>query len=218
MLVFSLKIFMPTKSKRILKKQVTDLIKTGNLEFMVTEWIIDRVPFAFSNEVQYLKWKHEVSKGLGIDPRCVCVTGSAAIGLSLNPDKGFKAFDSNSDIDIAAVSHPHFETAWHFLRSMGAERYKLPPDELEAIKKHKDHYVYLGTIACDLILHLLPFGSKWVTTLKSLSYVAPAEGRDVNVRIYDSFESLRFYQLKTLKKLRNNILTPTEHAQVSRDE
>jgi len=60
----------------------------------------------------YHDFKKLVGKAFGIRPHGVVIVGSAKLGYSLSPPKKFKVFDDKSDIDVAIVSAPHFESIW----------------------------------------------------------------------------------------------------------
>ncbi len=174
----------------------------------VSKWILERpVPYLFHDDHQlYLRWKSELAPRLGVDSCSLLLIGGASVGISFNPNKNFKEFDNQSDIDIAVISPYHFEEAWRFLRNLGSKRFSYSRGVQEIIKAHASNYIYWGTVATDKILPILPFGEKWVLALNDMACVPPTESRDINLRIYKDFESLRSYQIRNLYRLRDELV------------
>jgi hypothetical protein len=136
------------------------------------------------------------------------MTGSAALGYSLNPQKKFKAFDAKSDFDCAVISAYFFDVAWRHLRQSQVSWLSYPKKTKTALKSHRDQYIFDGTVATDRILGVLPFGKDWLAGLELMREMAPATGRDVKIRIYRDFDALRHYQAKNIESLRGSLPTP----------
>lgn len=178
------------------------------ISFMVSKWIVDRIPFVFDSNLEfYIEWKENLAHELGIDSKAMIFVGSAGCGFSLNPRKNFKEFDTESDIDIAIISQFYFDSAWHHLRNLGTKRYSLTPKQKSSIDEHVKRFIYWGTIATDTILEILPFGKIWVPALEKAKVKKPIDNRDIKIRLYRDFESLRAYQKKNFEKLRTELIS-----------
>lgn len=176
--------------------------------------IIECVPALFAGDREaHIAWKTTLAARLGVDPYALVVVGSASCGISLNPTKHFRPFDGESDVDVAAISSFHFDTAWHWLRSLGSKRYGLPPRAQQSVADHVSKYIYFGTVATDKILQYLPFGPEWVLALNDQAAIPPTEGREIKVRLYRDFESLRSYHVSNLRKLQ--ALLPVNDSQTT---
>lgn len=187
----------------------TELLKE-EISWVASKWILDRPPEIFCDDVhEYIYWKELLSAKIGVDSRAISFTGSSCTGFSLNPSKDFRYFNDSSDIDVAIISQYYFDISWHFLRNLGSERHSFTPTQKFSIKEHVNRLIYWGTIATDKIISILPFGSVWVRALDEMAKVTPTEGREINVRIYKDFESLRAYHINNLKNLKDD-LTETE--------
>jgi hypothetical protein len=174
-------------------------------ELMASVWIIDRIPLLFTeNRESYAAWRYAFARGLGVDPSSLVITGSCAFGVSLNPNKNYRFFDDESDIDVAVISDYHFTNAWRALRNLGAEIHGLPPATKRSVKDHVNRYIYWGTVATDRILHILPFGKEWGEVIEKMQQTSPTKGRTIKARIYRDFDSLRAYQVENLKNLRTH--------------
>lgn len=153
-----------------------------------------------------MTWRARLASKLKVDPCRLIFVGSACTGVSLNPHKNWKGFDDDSDVDVAVVAPFYFEVAWRFLRNLGARRFQYSQTIQRAIQSHIETYIFWGTIATDKILHILPFGKPWLIALSDMAQIPPTEGRDINLRLYKDFESLRDYQFHNIKKRRDALL------------
>src|SRR5688500_10040342 len=90
-------------------------------DWCATKWVLEPLPFLFEvgGPSALWRWKSTLAGQLEVDPKNVLITGSAAVGVSLNPYKSFKPFDDKSDIDVAVISTYHFDVAWRTLRNLG---------------------------------------------------------------------------------------------------
>lgn len=183
-----------------------DAILAKEPKSFVSHHIFERIPFAFRDDrALWIEWKQILADLIDVDPQDIVMTGSAAIGFSLNPYKGFKAFDSASDFDCGVVSGHYFDVAWCYLRQLRVSWLTLPARSREAITRHRTNHIFAGTIAADKLLALLPFGQAWQSALENMALIDPTKGRDVKLRIYKDFESLRYYQATGIEKLRDQI-------------
>lgn len=172
----------------------------------VSHYIFEPVPFAFNDDLDlWILWKTALATLIDVDPQDIVLTGSGAVGFSLNPHKNFKQFGPTSDIDCGVISPYYFEVAWRYLRQLRPSWLSLPAETQRAIRMHQRRHVFAGTIATDSILALLPFGRLWQTALDQMATMAPTQGRDVKMRIYRDFDSLRHYQASGIERIRNGL-------------
>ena len=194
---------MAEMSKSAFKKDLT----LQPVSFLVSKWVLERVPHIFDGDIlAYIRWKEGLAKGLAVDSRAIIITGSAGCGFSLNPNKNFRDFDEESDVDVALVSQYYFDISWRRLQTLGATLYRLTQKQKASVKDHKERLVYWGTIATDRILPILPFAKQWVAATETFGHESPINSRDIKVRVYRDFESLRAYQTNGFYELRSGIL------------
>jgi hypothetical protein len=185
----------------------SEIIKS-DISFMTSKWIIEKVPFIFSDNLElYIKWKEILASKIGVDSKAIVFTGSASVGFSLNPENNLRAFNDQSDVDVAIISQHYFDLSWHFLRNIGTKRYSLKQKELNSIDDHRNRLIYWGTIATDKIIQIFPFGEKWITSLNEMATIEPTKDRVINIRIYKDFEALRAYHLNNLKSIKDKLIS-----------
>lgn len=192
------------------------LVKLPAEDFLATH-MFDRVPHVFDGKRDiFIYWKKALSHAIDVDPACIAIVGSSALGVSLNPAKGFKNFDDKSDVDVGIISHYHFTVAWRYLRTQGHRRMAVDQKTRAAWNEHVTRLIYWGTIATDRLLGILPFGKQWLDALALMGQTEPTVGRDINLRIYSDYEALRAYQTMSVQHARQESLMKGEsYAEVS---
>lgn len=182
-------------------------IRANKPGFFASLEILEAVPFIFDGDRRAcVEWKSRLAEALGVNSHSVIVVGSAVAGFSLSPTKAFSVYNAESDVDVAVVSAHYFDIGWRWLRTLGAERYRLPSHVQRWIEDHRTRLVYYGTIATDKLLPYMPFGPTWVTKTASIISDPPISGRDLNIRLYRDNESLADYQTHGIRKLRERLL------------
>ena len=188
------------------RKTLIDALKAMDAAKFLEEHMFDTVPHVFGGDRSaYIGWKRTLGTAIDVDPACLMVVGSAAVGCSMNPGKNLKTFDEQSDVDVAVISNHYFNAAWRYLRMNGSRRMRLDPRTRNAWDEHVSRYIYWGTIATDRLLGVLPFGLKWMKATSAMGLAAPTKGRDVNLRIYADYEALRAYQTISVKNIRETL-------------
>lgn len=177
-----------TRDISLIKKE----LETLPTSVFITKWFFEHIPYIFDGEEdEYIHWREKIAKNLRVDPTDIFVTGSAALGFSLNPNKNFKHFDEKSDVDVSIVSQHYFDVAWHDL--IFTSRTIIQPKMKASLDDHRNRLIYWGTIATDKILPLLSFGAEWDSIIKSSQLFPVFENREINFRIYKDKLSIRNY-------------------------
>lgn len=173
-----------------------------------SEYVFERTPFVFGQDWKgYLSWKSRLGELLGVDAHNIRIVGSGAVGISLNPNKSFRPFDSSSDIDVAVLSAYHFDIAWRTLRTLPPSvTTRLNKKQRQAVNGHRVGHVFDGTIATNSILSLFPFAVEWTEALSEMSQIPPTLDREINIRLYRDADSLRHYQIKSIEAVRTLLL------------
>lgn len=172
----------------------------------VSHHILEPIPHAFAGDfLAWLEWKEQLANTIDVDPKDIALIGSSSLGYSLNPSKSFKPFDDRSDIDCCIISEYYFSIAWRQLRQKRVSWLTLDSNTKHWIKEHRKRLVYDGAIATDRILGILSFGQLWQSALDQASQIHPTAGRDVKIRIYRDYESLRQYLIGGIEYIRSQL-------------
>jgi hypothetical protein len=192
------------------RTNVKKALLSERVESFAARRLFDTVPFIFEHPPDCTEWKLRAAELLAVDPCSVYIIGSACSCVSFNPNKSFKVFDEGrpSDVDIAVISHYHFELAWRQLREIGAGKYKLDAGGQASLAEHRDHHVFSGMFATEKILPVLPFAKEWLRASVELSKQAPMEGREIKFRLYRDSYSFVTYHVNGLRKLREQLTAP----------
>ncbi|MEQ9670566.1 hypothetical protein [Coleofasciculus sp. G2-EDA-02] len=85
-------------------------------KIIVQKYITCGTPYYFKdNENLYFNLKHEVSSHFSEHPDKVRIVGSAKLGFSIAPQKMWKSFSLDSDIDVVIISEVVFKEFWYDL-------------------------------------------------------------------------------------------------------
>lgn len=191
-----LNIDVPSFDALVLAHEPKDLASLG---------VLDRLPFAFSSKLEYLRWRDMLADGLRVDGKDVALVGSAATGRSLSARKKFGVFKRESDLDVSVVSTHHFEIAWRWFRTTNPNMVTgLDAEMRKKFDAHRSHYVFEGVIAADYFLSFLPFGNDWVTAMQRSEELLPQSlrGRLMKIRLYREYSALRTAQIEAISSYR----------------
>jgi hypothetical protein len=189
-------------------EDVKDFSSLGqDVGYFVTARLFDGTPAVWPQELDYIKWRHQVASVLGVDPMVIQLVGSARLGYSMNPMKNFRMFHEGSDLDIAVISPGLFDKAWSELRGS-------IEDEIFAQKKnYLRKLVFEECIALDIVLPRLSFGEQWSRSrdlfVKDLGDAF--RNCEVNYRLYRNHGSLRDYQMKSVSVARDRAIEEGLH-------
>lgn len=188
------------------KKYIQNDLLNLSADAFITKWFFDTTPRLFENkEMEFILWRDSIAEELKIDPSDIIITGSAGIGYSLNPNKGFKEFDDSSDIDVCIVSQHYFNIAWHELINVSPDR--LGDTRMRtALNDHRQRLIYWGTIATDKILPLLSFAKSWNDIINASKKLPELEAHDINFRIYKDKLAIRRYLKISVEKAKTVLL------------
>jgi hypothetical protein len=152
----------------------------------------------------YDEFKLYISKHLKVHFNNIAITGSSKTGISFSPKKKFKFFDDSSDLDIILVSEKYYKSFWQAYLDMYYRQIPFP--EYQTVYKS----LFKGFISLKEPTEKHTAIKDWVKLvnpfLKDLQLFFGID-RQVNYRIYNSWEEVEryhFFGIKQLKSLVQN--------------
>lgn len=144
--------------------------------------------------------KEILNDKLGVAYHNVLMVGSGKIGYSLSPLKKFKAFDEDSDIDIAIIFIKMFNELWAKIRLASTE---------EHISYHSiTSSIFRGFINEKHFSNIAFARQYWNNQILDLNRCIQEDvgiRHQINYRIYRSWEDLEDYHINGINTLKNII-------------
>ncbi len=149
----------------------------------------------------------------GLEQENVIIVGSAKMGFSLDPNSFPRSFSENRDIDVLVVSETLFDTYWHTMLRWHYPRRpeRLPQSDWDWVMLrrqdlywgwfHPDKIGYEGLTFPDVLKPLRDLKANWFSSFKSLSLYPEFSGREVNGRLYRTWEHALLYQASGLRRI-----------------
>lgn len=123
-----------------------NLISESSPTTLARNFLLAANTAVFGDPEPYEEFKRRVVGLIG-DVQLVAVVGSGNWRYSLNPEKNFRPFCPESDIDVAIVSPNHFHSIWNEMRRMHrCHYYSLSQPERARLKRNGEN-VYSGFIS-----------------------------------------------------------------------
>jgi hypothetical protein len=172
---------------------------------IVQQHIIHGNPFIFSqNEDLYFKMKKDISDYFKIYPDNVMMVGSAKLGFSISPQKLWKDFREESDIDAVIVSDKIFDLYWQDLFEFNIELTARSEHEQIMYNSFID-YFFRGWIRPDLFPFNFNKKDEWFTFFRNISYKTYGPQK-ITCAIYRNMFFFESYHVKNLKLIRNGLI------------
>ena len=186
------------------REQLDDSNKT-NLD-IVREFLCFGHPYIFKgDESKYFKLKSEISKKFNVHPNEVLMIGSGKLGFSIAPDKLWKPFDIDSDIDIAIVSEAAFNYYWNELKKTDIDLFRR---DVKTDSKYQEFLLYLfkGWLRPDKFNIKNKLTREWFEYFNSLkSIISEDKEYKISAGIYKDFESFEYHFCKNITIIKNII-------------
>ncbi|WHY92749.1 hypothetical protein QNK12_04360 [Neobacillus cucumis] len=158
--------------------------------------------------------KRLISDRLDIHFNNICIVGSAKLGFSYKEDsfKDFRLEDNGgikaSDIDIAIICDKKFKIFWEMMLDITRNGGKLGKNSKEY------NYVTSTVFRKFMITDVIPethndYIKEWNSKINSLTKDFQTKYKilhEVNFRLYESWDGLKNYQIKSLNKVKTKIL------------
>lgn len=147
-------------------------------------------------EAQYTELKQHVSSQFLIHHSNILVVGSAKLGFSIAPQKRWKRFNDQSDVDVAIVSQELYLSVWREVSSL------VEADPLISWDREKSFLKYMlrGWIRPDLLPRspALPRADEWFEYFRSLTASGVCGNYKISAGLYYDIHFLESYQSRAV--------------------
>jgi hypothetical protein len=190
------------------KDEFSELLDSRDHAKIVEELLVAGLPFAFRDSpADYDTLRVTLSAALHLPADAMTVVGSGRIGFSLSPEKYGTPFLPDSDLDVVVVSAELFDIAWFDLLRLGRKYFSLEKKVQSWIDTHKENHIFFGFIVPDRLPGAVAISPAWFRTFKGLARNPSLAGRDVNGRLYRTWDHVRVHQLYSLRKIQQGLRT-----------
>lgn len=147
-------------------EEFKDYVVKNTTDNVINKYLLYGTPYIFKDDIdRYFELKQEISKFFNTQQTQIYMVGSAKLGFSISPLKGFKPFNEDSDIDIAIIDSGLFGKYWKLLLNTGMAKTAKTEKEDKKYKKFLE-YLFNGWLRPDLF----PYKMKedWFNFFKTL--------------------------------------------------
>jgi hypothetical protein len=199
------------------------LLQEQPLDDILDRYVFGGVPYVFRGRPANADTLYyHLSKRLSVEAKNIRIVGSAKTGFSLSPDNFPRRFTPTSDIDVVVVDERLFDTVWTTMLKWHYPRRTegLPaPDRDWA--RHRRREIYWGWFSPeeikfeglsfpDVLKPVRDISTSWFDAFRTLSHFVEFTSRDVNGRLYRTWDHARMYHLDGLQQVRNLTVTRLE--------
>jgi hypothetical protein len=191
------------------RDEFSELLVSRDHAKIVEELLITGVPFAFRDSpADYDTLRATLGAALHLSVDAMTVVGSGRIGFSLSPEKYGAPFLPESDLDVAVISAELFDIAWFDLLRLGRKYFRLQKNVRAWVDTHKENHIFFGFIIPDFLPGAVAISPTWFRTFRGLARNPSLADRDVNGRLYQTWNHVLVHQLYSLRKIQQG-LRPT---------
>src|SRR5438128_10586931 len=190
------------------KDEFSDLLNSRDHTKIVDEILVAGIPFAFRDSpADYDVLRTSLGTALHLSADSMTVVGSGRIGFSLSPEKYGTPFLPESDLDVVVVSAEMFDVAWFDLLRLGRKYLNLRKQVQSWVDAHRENHVYFGFIIPDRLPGAVAVSPTWFRTFRGLARNPSLAGRDVNGRLYRTWDHVYVHQLYSLRRIQQGLRT-----------
>ena len=191
------------------KDEFSKLLNSRDHGTIVEEFLIAGLPYVFKNSpTDYDALCSTIGSAFTLAVDTMTVIGSGRIGYSLSPDKYGAPFSTESDIDVAVVNAELFDTAWFELLRLSRKKYFSLEKQVQSwIAAHREGHIFWGFVCPDRLPGVVGLSRTWFRTFKGLARIPTLAGRDVNGRLYRTWEHVKIHQLNSLRTIQRALRT-----------
>lgn len=195
-------------------EQFKEILLRESTEEIVNRYIFSEPSFVFKKKPESMRLLRKHLCGhLDLNEEKIVVVGSAKLGFSLSPNNFPREFGPESDIDLVIVDSALFDNIWMTLLKWWYPRRTLKlgiKESAWASARHKDVFGgwvvpdkirYEGISFPDVLKPIRDISANWFNAFKSLSLYPELADRNVNGRLYRTWEHAIRYHSDGLRQI-----------------
>lgn len=188
------------------------------LDQVVREHLFTGTPYVFRQAPIHMDTlrSHIVTR-LKIRENGIAIVGSAKLGFSMSPDAFPGRFSAKSDIDVVVVDEALYDRIWLNMLEWHYPRRRVRLDDSEyKWYTTRQRELYWGWFSPDKIKFdglqfpgvlkpLRDISTEWFSTFRSLSLYQQFANRDINGRLYRTWDHAVLYHVDGLRQIRDSL-------------
>ncbi|EKF59406.1 hypothetical protein QWE_11426 [Agrobacterium albertimagni AOL15] len=149
----------------------------------------------------YDRFKEQIASHFEVSRHNVCLIGSGKTGYSLNPDKHFKLYNTESDIDVVIVSPSQFHSLWNvYVRLHYFDTEFKISDVRRDIFRQFVSFKQLPQTSQEIVDLEKRLGPLRRDLEKKFYLVS-----EINFRIYHNWEAVELYHIHGIQKIKSGL-------------
>lgn len=173
----------------------------NTIDRALNKFLLFGTPYLFeSEEDKFFELKEDIAQYFDINQTQIYIVGSAKFGFSISPQKKYRPFNDESDIDVAVIDEKVFNNYWKELYEFNINLISRTEEEQEIYEEFLD-YFFRGWLRPDKF----PLKQKkdWFEYFKKLN---GKYGYKVRVGLYRDSEFFMEYHKKNFEAIRRNLI------------
>lgn len=182
------------------KNTISD--ENNSLDKIIDKYLLFGTPYIFKDdENKFYELKNEIAGFLKVSQTNIFVVGSAKLGFSIAPEKRYKHFNEDSDIDIAIIDGATFLRYWKILYEYNTTGRAWSINEEKTYRKFLE-YFFKGWLRPDKFPSTMNEKKEWFDFFQSLQKKYKFK---IAAGIYYDIDVFSGYNRENLKSIREVI-------------
>ena len=176
--------------------------KSISLEEIIDKYLLNGIPYVFDgDENNFFDFKNEIAKFFNVSQTNIFVVGSAKLGFSIAPNKRYKLFNEESDIDVAIIDENTFLRYWKILYTYNTTGRAYSTKEARTYREFLE-YFFKGWLRPDKFPSNMKERAEWFDFFKLMQKKYKFM---IAAGIYYDIEVFNGYHKENLNSIREDI-------------
>lgn len=149
----------------------------------------------------YDQFKRFVATTLDVNFNDISLVGSGKLGYSLAPEKKFRDFNEESDLDLVIVSRKYFHKFWDTYLD-------LHDNKINFGYQYIASNIFRRFVSVKKVSPTHPFFIEWISKIEKFNkdyQTIFGIHHEINYRIYESWDDVERYHLKGIEEIKEKL-------------